>query len=215
MRPTTSAPRPRRTAAVLALTAAVALGPLSACGGGEDKAESAPQAQTQAEFNDADVTFAQSMIPHHEQAVAMAKLAAPRAKSADVKDLAAKILSAQGPEINTMKDLLADWGRPAASEMAEMDHSDMSADEMAAMSPGHDMPGMASSKDLAELRAAKGAAFDVAFLELMIAHHRGAVEMASEEQSSGRSPAAKELAGRIVTAQRSEIARMQALAKKS
>jgi uncharacterized protein (DUF305 family) len=215
MTSTTSTRRPRRTAAALALTAVVTLGLLSACGGDEDKAETAPQAQAQAEFNDADVTFAQSMIPHHEQAVAMAELAASRAKSAAVKDLAAKILAAQGPEIDTMKDLLTDWGKPTEPDMAGMDHSTMSADDMAAMSAGHDMPGMATSKEVAELRAAKGAAFDRAFLDLMIAHHRGAIEMAAEEQSGGRSPAAKDLAGRIVTTQRSEVARMQDLAKKS
>ncbi len=59
-----------------------------------------------ATFNDADVTFAQSMIMHHQQAIEMASMAESRAASTEVKDLAGKIKAAQQPEIDTMNDWL-------------------------------------------------------------------------------------------------------------
>ena len=76
------------------------------------------------DFNDADVTFAQSMIPHHEQAVQMAKMAKMHASTPEVKNLADKIEAAQGPEIATMKGWLKDWGKDESSDdsMGGMDH---------------------------------------------------------------------------------------------
>ncbi len=82
-----------------------------ACGSKDDPAISAGSA---AGHNAADVTFAQSMVPHHEQAVEMADLAIAKASDPKVKDLATRIKQAQGPEITTMKGWLADWGESAA-----------------------------------------------------------------------------------------------------
>ena len=97
---------------------------LAACGSGED-------VDTAAEHNDADVTFAQEMIPHHEQAIRMAELAEARAESQEVKALAADIEAAQGPEIETMTDWLESWGEDVPDEdMSDMDHGDMSSDNM-------------------------------------------------------------------------------------
>ncbi|MEU6743634.1 DUF305 domain-containing protein [Streptosporangium sandarakinum] len=146
--------------------------------------------------NAADVMFAQMMIPHHRQAVAMAELAETRAADPEVKDLAAKIKGAQDPEIATMSGWLKAWGAP---EMPDGGHM------------GHDMPGMMSEKDMAGLKAAKGAEFDRMFAKMMIAHHEGAVGMAETERAQGADPAAKRLAADIIAAQQAEIKQMRKL----
>ncbi|MFI7705059.1 DUF305 domain-containing protein [Nonomuraea sp. NPDC049480] len=200
------------SAAVVTSGAALVL--LTACGGGTDGASmgghdmssSAPAATTTsaqpvAAFNDADVMFAQMMIPHHEQAVEMAGLAETRASDKEIRELAAKIKAAQDPEIQTMRGWLTEWGKPMPSE--GMDHG-----------MGHDMPGMMSEEDMKKLKDAKGAAFDRRFAELMIAHHDGAIEMARTEQSQGSDPEAKELAKAIEAAQQAEVEQMQAILKR-
>ncbi|MGQ0843000.1 MAG: DUF305 domain-containing protein [Sporichthyaceae bacterium] len=201
----------RTRSAGLVLTAALGLGSLAGCGGGEDTATSAAPA-ADATFNIADVSFAQQMIPHHSQAVRMAALADTRAKDPKVKKLAKEILSAQGPEIETMQGLLDTWQQPSAPDMAGMDHSSMSPEAMAAMGTGS-MPGMATDKDLSKLAAVKGAAFDKLFLALMLEHHRGALEMAETQRAEGKATEALALAEDIETAQAEEIARMEKLQK--
>lgn len=144
--------------------------------------------------NDADVAFAQMMIPHHEQAIDMAELAATRASSEDVKGLATAIEAAQDPEIETMKGWLKSWGEDEA-----MSHAT------------HDMPGIMDEKTMADLEEAKGAAFDRLFLTAMIAHHKGAIDMAKAEKEAGVFPGALSLADAIISTQAAEIKRMRAL----
>src|SRR4249920_2095383 len=110
-----------RHLAIAAATVAAAL-TLAACGGtssptaAPSTAGSMPMMTTApaaaGDHNQADVMFAQMMIPHHEQAIEMAQLASTRASSADVKALAAQIQAAQQPEIDEMKGWLASWGVP-------------------------------------------------------------------------------------------------------
>ena len=157
---------------------------------------SMPATAAQAAHNEQDVLFAQMMIPHHRQAVEMAGLAPSRAASAQVKTLAAGIEKAQAPEIETMTGWLKDWGAPAP--MSGMHH---------------DMPGIMSEKDMTSLKGLKGAAFDRAFLRMMIEHHQGAVTMARAEIRSGRNADAKALAASIVRTQTAEIAKMRGLLK--
>ncbi|MGW6391752.1 DUF305 domain-containing protein [Streptomyces sp. NPDC055103] len=147
-------------------------------------------------FNDADVMFAQMMIPHHEQALEMAKLADGRAEDAGVRKLVAAIEQAQDPEIQKMKTWLKGWGKP---ESAGAGHG----------SGGHGMAGMMSEQDMKDLAAAKGKAFDRKFAELMIAHHDGAVAMAKDEQKNGRNASAKKLADDVVRTQSTEIAELR------
>jgi uncharacterized protein (DUF305 family) len=184
--------------------AAGALALVAACGGNGDAmaghegmgAGSAPAttagAQPSATFNDADVMFAQMMIPHHEQAVEMAELAPERAADPEIKELAAKIKAAQDPEIQTMKGWLTGWGKAAPEG-----------------GMGHDMPGVMSEEDMTKLKAAKGTQFDKLFAQQMIAHHNGAIEMARTEQSSGTNPEAKELAKTIEATQQAEVEQLQ------
>ncbi|MBA2773682.1 MAG: DUF305 domain-containing protein, partial [Nocardioidaceae bacterium] len=131
-------------------------------------------------FNDADVTFARSMIPHHQQAVQMAQMAKTHASTTEVKQLADTIEAAQGPEIATMTGWLKAWGKPLPSG------SDMSGHDMGSMSG--DMPGMMSDGEMKKLDVATGAEFDQMFLTMMIKHHTGAIEMAKTEQSDGKNP---------------------------
>ncbi|GAA3347329.1 DUF305 domain-containing protein [Amorphoplanes nipponensis] len=153
-----------------------------------------------AAFNDADVMFAQMMVPHHRAAVEMAGLAATRASDAEVKSLAAGIKAAQQPEIDTMTGWLGAWGQPAP----------MPGMSVPAMSHGA-MPGAMSDADMRTLTAARGAAFDKQFLTMMIAHHEGAVTMAQDEIKSGSNTDAQALAQRIVTDQQAEIATMKTI----
>ncbi|WKX74344.1 DUF305 domain-containing protein [Streptomyces sp. XD-27] len=200
----------RRAAAAVAVAAAAAV--LAACGGSDDKGSgghsghgkdatpSATASQSAGkDHNAADVSFAQGMIPHHRQAVAMADLAADRASSQQVKDLAVTIKKAQDPEIKTMSGWLTSWGEQTPAEGHGAHHS------------GHDMPGMMGEEDMARLEKASGKAFDTAFLELMIEHHEGAVTMAGTEQDKGSHQAAKDMAEDIVASQSAEITRMKKL----
>lgn len=150
------------------------------------------------DFNDADVTFAQMMIPHHEQALDMAKLADGRASDAEVKDLATQIEKAQDPEIKTMKGWLESWKQPTTAEsMPGMDHG------------GHSDDGMMSDADMDELKGMKGTEFDKAFAEMMIEHHNGAITMAEDEQKNGKNAGAKKMAGDIVKGQSAEVEQFQ------
>lgn len=168
-------------------------------GGSTSPASAAAEAGKTAragDFNDADVTFAQMMTPHHEQALAMAKLADGRASDAAIKDIAAKIEKAQGPEITTMKGWLRSWGKPEAM-------SDM---------PGIDMSGgMMSDKDMKELRAMKGAEFDKMFAQMMIEHHNGAIAMAKNEQKRGKNADVVKMAQDVVTGQSAEVKQLQSI----
>ncbi|MEU6251257.1 DUF305 domain-containing protein [Streptomyces sp. NPDC047043] len=201
----------RRTA--LAVTAGAAALVLAACGsdndsGGHDmgsmNSDSSPSATASAKagaHNDADVSFSKEMIQHHRQAVDMAELAADRASSQEVKDLATKIKGAQDPEIKTMSGWLTSWGEEVPEDMSSsmpgMDH-DMSSS----------MPGMMSSEDMSELEKASGTGFDKMFLEMMVKHHEGAVTMAKTEKSGGKYAPATKLADDVITAQTAEIKQM-------
>ncbi|MEV2236946.1 DUF305 domain-containing protein [Micromonospora sp. NPDC049891] len=150
--------------------------------------------------NAADVMFAQMMIPHHEQAVEMSDLATTRASDPEVKQLATQIKDAQAPEIAQLRGWLTLWGAPMPMAGGD-DHGMPEMD--------HEMPGMMSEADMAELAAASGTEFDRKFLTMMIAHHEGAVTMAEEEAAQGANPDARALAQRIVTTQQAEIVTMR------
>jgi uncharacterized protein (DUF305 family) len=139
--------------------------------------------------NAADTTFAQQMIPHHQQAVEMAKMVPSRTKNPAVVSLAQQIQQAQAPEIALMTGWLTQWG---AAPMAGMTG----------------MPGMMSDADMAGLEKETGAAFDKQWLQMMIGHHQGAIDMANTELKQGTSADAKQLAQKIITGQQAEITTM-------
>ncbi|MBA3489833.1 MAG: DUF305 domain-containing protein [Longispora sp.] len=185
----------------LATTALV----LAACGndgtGGMHHGDATPSATATAStaaFNNADVHFAQMMIPHHQQAVEMATLAETRATDPEIKQLAGAIKGAQDPEIVLMTGWLSNWGQPT---MAPSGHN------MPGM--GTSMPGMLSDEEMTKLKAASGTNFDRLFAPGMIAHHKGAITMAKDEQAQGASAEAKALAVTIEKTQAAEVATLQ------
>ncbi|MCT4353825.1 DUF305 domain-containing protein [Streptomyces sp. Je 1-79] len=145
--------------------------------------------------NAADHTYAQMMIVHHRQALTMTALAPERAGSDQVKKVAARITAAQQPEIGAMEGWLKANG--GAREQSGHDH--------------HTMPGMATEAQLAQLRNAKGAAFDELFLKLMITHHEGAVTMATEVLGNGNNVLVEEMANDVIAQQTAEINRMRGM----
>ena len=202
-----------RTRTARLITASLGLLVASAvagCGGAESSgtgaaatsAAATSAAAAAASHNDADVTFVQSMIPHHAGAIDMAALAADRASSPEVKELATAIEQAQEPEIEQMQGFLESWGVDESGDMTGM--PGMSGGGMS------DMSAM-SEEQMQQLEQATGAAFDRMFLEMMIAHHTSAIDMAEQEVANGQNPDAKALAAKIIADQRAEIDRMQQL----
>lgn len=181
--------------AAVALTAAVTLSACSTGGSGETTSSTAPSASAEAQFNDADVTFAQMMIPHHEQAVEMSDMILAKDGIDDqVANLATQIKDAQGPEITQLNEWLDAWGED--SDMGGMDHG---------------MGGMMSDEDMKALEDASGAEAATLFLEQMIMHHEGAIEMAETEVNDGANPDAIDMAETIVSTQSDEISVMENL----
>ncbi|TFV43962.1 DUF305 domain-containing protein [Blastococcus sp. TF02A-35] len=162
--------------------------------GSGSAASTSTSASEEAAFNDADVTFAQGMIPHHQQAIEMAQMASERAEDPRVLDLASRIEAAQQPEIETLTGWLKEWG-VEDNGMGGMDHGG----------------GMMSEDDMNALMAASGAEFDRLFLEQMIEHHTGAVEMATTEAGEGQDTEALAMANDIRDTQNAEIAEMRQL----
>jgi uncharacterized protein (DUF305 family) len=150
-------------------------------------------------FNDADVMFAQMMIPHHEQAIEMSDIALdPQVGASEVVgNLAMRIKGAQDPEIDLMTSFLQTWGQPVAMD-SSMDHSTM-------------MSGMLSIEDLDALSMARGEEFDRAWLAAMIEHHEGAIDMARDVLADGSNVDVRALAEQIIAAQQTEIDEMTAL----
>ncbi|MFE9770465.1 DUF305 domain-containing protein [Streptomyces sp. NPDC005931] len=201
--------------AALGTAAVTAAFVLTACGSDDGSSDSGSAAKESASasteataeaHNDQDVSFAQGMIPHHQQAIQMAQMAESRASSSEVKDLAARIEKAQDPEIRTMSGWLKAWGEDVPSSMPGMDHGD---------SDASGMPGMMGTEDMDELMDASGKGFDSMFLTMMVEHHEGAVDMATTEKEKGQYGPAKKMADDIITAQNAEIEEMNKLLGKS
>lgn len=228
--PAPSARTPIRTAALVAATLTLTL-VASACSSGTEHGAghaeggstttTAPPVSSVAaavDHNDADIAFADGMIVHHRGAIEMSALAADRAGSDAVRGLATRISAAQQPEIDQMTGWLQTWSAPGvdtASSSATAAAHDMSGHDMSG-TPGasdvdHAAMGMMSAADMATLTAASGADFDRQFLEMMIVHHQGAVDMSRTELTAGRNPAALALAQDIIDSQTAEIAEMQGL----
>jgi uncharacterized protein (DUF305 family) len=186
-----------------AVAAALTVSFLAGCG--DQTGESAPVDDM---HNDADITFAQGMIPHHAQALEMVELAQERELPPEIEELATQIEEAQAPEIETLTGWLESWDEQvpdvegkSAEEMAEME-------DMAGMEGAE---GMMSEMSMRQLRNAPDGAFTDVWLSLMIAHHQGAVAMAETEIAQGENKDAVALAEDIIDTQGAEIAVMENL----
>ena len=147
-------------------------------------------------FNADDVAFATNMIPHHQQAVEMSAMVPDRSTDPAVISLAKTIADAQDPEIDTMTAWLVQWKQPPAGTGHE-GHQ------------GMDVNGMVDGATMTTLTSLKGAAFDELWLQSMIGHHQGAIEMAKAEIANGENADAKKLAQHVVDAQQAEIGQMK------
>ena len=167
--------------------------------GSSTSAPAAPSTAAAEANNDADVMFAQHMIPHHSQAIDMSEtLLAKQGIDPRVTQLANQIKAAQGPEIAQMQGWLTQWGIPAMPPMS--DHGDMAG-----------MSGMMSEQDMTALKDATGVEAAKLFLTQMIAHHEGAITMAQAEIKDGRYAPAIALAHSIATTQQQEIDTMKGI----
>jgi uncharacterized protein (DUF305 family) len=165
---------------------------LSSCG------ESSPVPDAPSfEHNTADVTFAQRMIPHHQQALDMAAMVPSRTTNHKLVVMAKDIALDQQAQIDTLQELLERWGEPAAPDHAGHD--------------GMGMDGMVDAATMEELPTLKGADFDDLWLRSMISHHEGAVAMAEPEIAQGKNPTAVKMAKIIVKWQQFEIGQMHAM----
>ena len=163
---------------------------------GSPSAMSSMMPDANASHNQADIMFAQMMIPHHAQAVEMSDIVLAKPDlPVEVAALATRIKDAQAPEIEAMTGWLKSWNAPVAMS----DHT------------GHGMAGMVDAEGIDTLKAAQGTEAARLFMEQMTGHHEGAVEMAQQEIGAGKYPEAVQLARDIVTAQEAEIAEMKQL----
>ena len=194
-----SSRRFRRRAAAAALSLIAVLGGCTdGIGSSASPADSSTVAQT---FNKADVKFAQTMIPHHEQAIEMCNMILAKSGIAsEVTQLAQQIKDAQGPQMTTLTGFLTAWNQPLIP-----DHS-AEADEH-----HWDAEGALIPEEMQELNAADGPTGQRLFLKGMIKHHKGAVAMVQDEIDNGQNPDAVQLAQAIKDSQNSEITTMKSL----
>ncbi|WP_127792375.1 DUF305 domain-containing protein [Agromyces sp. LHK192] len=171
----------------------------------------------------ADAGFARDMQVHHLQGVELAMLVRDRSEADDIRHLSYDIATSQAQQAGQMYGWLEEWGlsqagsepsmtwmtRPAKDGSAH-DHSD-AAGGPGAHAPGEPMPGLATPEQVARLEAATGVEAERIFLELMIAHHRGAVEMAEAALDRADAPVVLSLARAIVGSQSAEIDLMEGM----
>jgi uncharacterized protein (DUF305 family) len=147
-------------------------------------------------YNADDVAFATNMIPHHQQAVELSSLVPDRSTNPALVKLAADITAAQQPEIETMTVFLVQWNENPDTDTGDGGH-------------GMTMQGMVDDATVAKLVSLNGTEFDTLWLESMISHHQGAIEMAKAEIANGEHVDAVGLARHIVDMQQAEIGQMK------
>ena len=155
-------------------------------------------------FSPADVKFMQDMIVHHQQAVDLAALVEGRSNNSDIVAIAGRIDASQADEIAFMREWLAERGQPTAMQHhAGMDHA-----------AHHLMMGMATPAQVAELGTLESTAFDRLFLQLMVRHHGGAIDMVEtlhDQPGTAYDPVMFEFTNDLVKEQQAEIDRMNAI----
>ena len=202
----------RKTSAIAAIVLGLSL-TLSACGSDDTGGTNTSAEVSTTEHNDADVAFATDMIQHHAQALSMVDLTMGRDLDPEVQALADDIRAAQAPEIESMSDWLQEWGEDVPETVRDHANSghDMEDMEGGDMEMDSEMPGMMSAEDMQALEDAPDSEFQGMWLEMMVEHHEGAVEMAETEISDGQYKPAVDLAENIVESQTAEIEMMQGL----
>ncbi len=150
-----------------------------------------------------DVAFVQGMILHHAQALRMTRLVPDRSAREDLPQFATRMDLSQEGEIDVLRTWLEDRDEPVPTLLAGHDHAD----------DGEAPPGMLTEAELLDLEELDGAAFDRAWLEGMLRHHRGAIEMVDQllADGGGLEPEVQRMAMHIRADQEIEITRMEAM----
>ncbi|MGA0290059.1 MAG: DUF305 domain-containing protein [Pseudohongiellaceae bacterium] len=154
------------------------------------------------EYSLGDIQFLQGMIPHHAQAKEMSALAESRTNNEAILAVAARITLSQDDEIAMMQDWLGDRGLEVTAEDAHHQSGFMR------------MAGMLTDEEMAALAAARGSEFDRLYLESMIQHHQGALDMVEDlldQRGSVQDPLLYEFTSDVTSDQTSEIERMVTL----
>ena len=151
-----------------------------------------------------DVGFAQDMSTHHVQAVTMAGYERDNTTNAAMKSLAFDIESSQQFQVGEMQGWLDQWdkSRNSTNQMAWMGSG-------MGIGPTALMPGMATPAQMTTLESSHGKALDILFLQLMIHHHQGGLEMAAYGRDHGSDPSVVRLAGAMYTLQSQELVQME------
>ena len=154
--------------------------------------------------NEADADFVRMMIPHHHQALVLSRLAPDRTTSSDLLALAGRIDVEQTVEITTMQQWQAQNG---------FDETDPESAYMMMMQDPMmiEMMGMATQAELDQLETLSGTAFDKLFLQLMIDHHQGAIDMCVQVMTHGQEAVLQSMANEMLTTQSTQIFQMQAM----
>ena len=186
--------------------------------------------------SEADISFMQGMIHHHNQAVEMTALIQSHTTNPEVRNIGNRISISQTDEMRFMKQWLGDHGVPlpaahdsmagmgmSGMEMSGMDHSKMAGmdhSQMAGMNTMNAMPampGMLTPAQMTALRAAKGAEFDHLFLTGMVQHHTGALTMVKDllaHPGAAQDPVLFDFASDVDNTQLAEIDFMKAMLQK-
>ena len=175
----------------------------------------APPTDTSAEAG-----FARDMQVHHQQGVELAMIVRDESDDPDVRLLAYDIATTQAQQSGQLYGWLRSWGLSQAGTEPSMTWMTRPTADGAAAHEAHDadahlpgapMPGLATPEQVAALRAATGVDAERRFLELMIAHHRGAIEMADAALARSSNDVVVPFARSIVQSQEAEIALMEDL----
>ncbi|WP_213815637.1 DUF305 domain-containing protein [Glaciihabitans sp. dw_435] len=214
---TAAAPTPaHRGRRILAITLAALLLLVGAFAAGRI---TGPQTGTPGDHS-VEAGFARDMQTHHNQAVEMSLLVRDLTTDPTVRSVAYDIATSQGSQSGQLYGFLAEWKLPqVASEpsMTWMTQPTLAGDSMShdgmatasAHEPGSPMPGLATPAQMAHLRTLTGVAAEKEYLTLMIAHHKGGIEMAQALLDRSTYPSVVALAKGVITAQTSEIGLMQ------
>jgi uncharacterized protein (DUF305 family) len=160
----------------------------------------------------ADAGFARDMQVHHAQAVEMSLIVRDSSTDPAIRLLAYDVLRTQQQQAGQMYAWLELWHLPQASNQAPMAWAaGMSHDSGTASGGATAMPGMAAAADLTRLGQLRGRAADRLYLQLMIAHHRGGVQMAEAAVRLAHRPEVVSLAGDDLAGQQSEITLMDGM----
>ncbi|MDA0637796.1 DUF305 domain-containing protein [Nonomuraea sp. MCN248] len=187
--------KPARTPlfAVVAVLALAAAALLFVLGGRGAPGDTSPEAG-----------FARDMATHHAQAVDMSFTIRDKTESPEISNLAFDIINTQANQRGMFLGWLEQWGLTQSTDMRPMAWMSGHGHAGAASSEGR-MPGLASSEELTRLRAAQGAEAEVLFLQLMIRHHEGGVEMAEGALRLSDREEVIRMARKIVAGQKGEI----------